>query len=74
MNKLLFALQNYNKYLKYTRILRKKSNLFVVFEEKTCYLHDCAKVSSGETKWRSPTLQQIFVCFFLIYTNLFAKF
>ena len=28
------SLQNYYKYLKYTRILWKKTNLFVVFAEK----------------------------------------
>ena len=33
------SLQNYNKYLKYARILCKKTNSFDVFVEKPCYLH-----------------------------------
>lgn len=44
----LLRLQKYYKYLEYTRIFEKKSNLFAVSWQKPYYWHKCATILSGE--------------------------
>lgn len=44
----LLRLQKYYKYLEYTRIFEKKSNLFAVSWQKPYYWHKCATILLGE--------------------------
>ena len=60
-------LQRYYKYLEYTRILRKKLNLFKVFEEKTwIFAQLCDRSFGGSPLAGGPKILQIFLLFFRI--------
>ena len=69
-------LQRYNKYLKYTRILAIKCNFICILCYKALlFAQLCDCIFGGFLIYKGvPTIQQIFVYFFLIYANIYSFF
>ena len=69
------TLQRYNKFLEYTSLLLKKSNLFGIFTGKgLLFAQTCDCTFGGFLIYKGvPTVQQIFVCFFTTCASKSAK-